>query len=185
MSPWRLRQIAYAINQGAVIAYPTDTIWGFGCHPLLEAAVVRIKSLKQRPRDKGLILLASSLELFKSLVNQDDYRHHASTINMPRPRPVTWIARAHEDCPSWLMAPNQTLAIRISDLPHIKALCQTIQAPLVSTSANLSGHPVARNHLIVRKQFRHSVDFIIEGYGLSARQPSEIRELNSGKILRA
>ncbi|MDJ0880022.1 MAG: L-threonylcarbamoyladenylate synthase [Gammaproteobacteria bacterium] len=185
MSPWRLRQIASAINQGAIIAYPTDTIWGFGCHPRIEKAVTRIKSLKRRPRDKGLILLASSIELFKTYINPDDYYRHLSTLKMPRPRPLTWIVRAHPDCPSWLKARRGTLAIRITDLSHIRILCQGMQAPLVSTSANLSGQPTARNQFNIHKQFQHDVDFVIEGYRVPGRQASEIRELDSGKILRA
>jgi len=62
---WRLRQLARRIEQGALIACSTDSIWGFSCHPLRIAAVRRLLQLKQRPLSKGLILLGSDLQQFR------------------------------------------------------------------------------------------------------------------------
>ena len=61
MSPWALNRLTHAIAAGAVIGYPTDTIWGFGCDPLNPVSVARLLQIKQRPVDKGLILLTSQL----------------------------------------------------------------------------------------------------------------------------
>lgn len=184
MSPWRLRQIALQLNHGKVIAYPTDTIWGLGCHPMQLAAVRRIQLIKQRPLRKALILLSSSLDFFQAYADEKLLRQQADSIRKQRSRPVTWVVKAGPHCPSWLTGGSQTIAIRVSNKEPIRQLCEAIRAPLVSTSANISGHPSARNGLIVHKIFHRQVDFIIEGFTCDAGKASQIRDLESGKILR-
>jgi len=185
MSPWRLRQIALQIRRGGIIAYPTDTIWGFGCHPKSRSAVYRIQQLKQRSRSKGLILLSSSLELCEPYLDPSVLATKYDQLSSPQTRAVTWIVKASTDCPNWLTGQSESIAIRITDKPHIKILCQSIQAPLVSTSANISGRNNARSSLIVHKLFHQSVDNIIEGYDTGSQQASVIRDLHTGNILRA
>jgi L-threonylcarbamoyladenylate synthase len=62
MSPWALNRLVHELSNGAVIGYPTDTIWGFGCDPYASESVFRIFQIKQRRVEKGLILLSSKLE---------------------------------------------------------------------------------------------------------------------------
>ncbi len=185
MSPWRLRQIALRINQGAIIAYPTDTIWGFGCHPLIPSAISRIQHLKRRQPNKGLILLSSTLEFCKPYIDPEVWHDQRERIATAQHKPVTWLVKAQHDCPKWLTGQYDTIAIRITKRSHIHHLCQAIKAPLVSTSANLSGHTTVRSSLLAHKNFQNSVDFIIEGFATAAQQASEIRELSTGKVLRA
>jgi L-threonylcarbamoyladenylate synthase len=185
VSPWRLRQIAFEVKSGAVIAYPTDTIWGFGCHPLNDLAVTRIQQLKKRSRQKGLILLSSSLELCRPFLDPTVYSNHYNQLSTIQARPTTWIVKAHRNCPAWLTGNSEFIAFRITHRPHINTLCQSLQAPLVSTSANISGRKTARNGWLVHKLFQSLVDYIIEGHELKSAQASRIIELESGKILRA
>lgn len=185
MSPWRLRQIAFQINSGALIAYPSDTLWGFGCHPLSWRTVNRIQSLKQRSPFKGLILLSSDLDLLYPYLDRSELQRRLKTLSQPAVKPVTWIIKASPDCPAWLTGESSSIAIRITDKPLIKQLCKTLQAPLVSTSANISGRATARNSLLVHKHFHSQVDIIIEGFYDVSRQASEIRDIQTGKILRS
>ncbi len=185
MSPWRIRQIANQLNHGAVIAYPTDTIWGLGCHPLHLPSVRRIQRIKQRSLQKALILLSSSADYLFGYVDEQLLRQHADSIARPGPRPVTWVVTAHPLCPDWLTGGLASIAVRISEQAQIQQLCAGIQAPLVSTSANISGHPSARNALVVHKHFQHQVDFIIDGFACGGNTASQIRDLQSGKIIRA
>src|SRR5918992_3374074 len=54
-----LARAAEIIRAGGVVAYPTEAVFGLGCDPVNEAAVEKLLKLKQRPRDKGLILIAA------------------------------------------------------------------------------------------------------------------------------
>jgi len=185
MSPLRLQQIARQLNRGAIIAYPTDTIWGLGCHPLLQQSVKQIQQIKQRNLNKALILLASRIEQLLPYIDQSIQPEHLPAHESPAARPVTWLIKASKHCPPWLTAGSDKIAVRLTSLSHIDLLCNTLQAPLVSTSANISGRTTIRNSLLAHKQFRHSVDFIIEGFQTSTTHASVIKDLQTGKILRA
>ena len=83
-----------------------------------------------------------------------------------------------------LRGEHATIAVRITTNPIAKAMCEAVDSPLVSTSANLSGKPTARNQFVLRKQFADIVDFVVPGDCGPASGPSEIRDFKSGKILR-
>ncbi len=185
MSPWRIQQIVNQLQHGAVIAYPTDTIWGLGCHPQYLRAVRRIQQIKRRSLQKALILLSSSVDYLYGYVDEQLLDQQADRIRTPRTRPVTWVCKADPDCPEWLTGGLPSIAIRISDIQPIRQLSAGIQAPLISTSANISGRPNARNGLAVHKLFRDQVDFIIDGFDTGGSQASQIIDLQSGKIIRS
>ena len=56
LNHWNIQQAARIVREGGVIAYPTEAVWGLGCDPWNEAAVMRLLALKRRPVQKGLIL---------------------------------------------------------------------------------------------------------------------------------
>ncbi len=182
MSPWILNRYARAIARGAVFAYPTDTIWGFGCHPLVVAGVVRILAIKRRPAAKGLILLTSRLDYVVPFVAVDAAIRDA--LARPAAQPTTYLVPASADCPSWLTGTHPTLAVRVTDHPLIERLCDAIEAPLVSTSANRAGGPTVRNYLQARRRFGAELDFVIPGYAAGSGRPSTIKSLADGAIIR-
>lgn len=185
MSPWQINRLGKQILQGAVIAYPTDTIWGFGCHPLDPDAVQRILNIKQRPVDKGLILLASSLvDLLPYLKNNLSDREKIRLGRITE-QPTTWLVEANPDCPFWLTGEFTTIAVRLTDHPFVRQLCDGIRAPLVSTSANRSGRPTVRNAIQARNQFSAELDFIVGGYTTARTRASKIITLSTDQVIRA
>ncbi len=185
MSPWHLRNIARHINQGALIAYPTDTIWGFGCNPWIGTTIQRLQNLKQRSANKGLILLSPRLEYLEPFIHKSVYSKISIKQLTANHKATTWIIKASPFCPVSLTGNFDTIAIRISNIQPIEILCDSMQSALVSTSANISGFTTARNSILVHRHFQKSVDFIIEGFHTGSQQASEIRELESGKIIRS
>lgn len=185
MSPWRLQQIAIHITRGALIAYPTDTIWGFGCNPESINAIHRLQKLKQRSAGKGLILLSPRLVYLQPFIEKSIFSMLPRQNLQPVDRPVTWIIKASENCPVWLTGNSKTIAIRICNTQPVKILCNSMQSALVSTSANISGCNTARNSFRVHSLFQDKVDFIIEGFNTGSTTASEIRDLETGKILRS
>lgn len=184
MSPWRLRQIARHLDKGALIAYPTDTIWGLGCHPYHESTVNRLLRLKQRSASKGLILLSSNPDFFQPLIKAEFWPAFLSAAAKPQDKPVTWLVPAASSCPGWLSGGSERIALRVAELRHVDLLCSAMQVPLVSTSANISGRTPARNSLQIHKHFQQKLDFIIEGFTTATQQASRICDLKSGEILR-
>ena len=182
MSPWALNRFVHAISRGAIFGYPTDTVWGLGCHPLIAGSVSRILQIKNRSPEKGLILLSSRIEycLDYLAVGADELE----TIRLPGEQPTTWLVAASEFCPPWVHGIYPTVGIRITSHPLIQSICDGLQAPIVSTSANRSGKATARTSFQMRKQFGSELDFIVNGFNTGSHQPSEIKSLTSGTVLR-
>ena len=183
MSPWALNRFVHEVSRGAVFGYPTDTVWGFGCHPLIAASVSRILQIKNRDPDKGLILLSSRIEYCAAYL--DIEAGQLDQLRSPGERPVTWLVTASEFCPVWIRGIYPTVAIRVTSHPLVRFICDGLQAPLVSTSANRSGKATVRNSIQMRKQFGAELDYIVTGFPTGSLQPSEIKSLDNGTILRA
>ena len=166
---------------GGVVAYPTEGVFGLGCLPDDIDAVERILRIKQRSPRKGLILIAARS------VQLDAWIHPAVGGALPEPdpqQPVTWIVRPAARVPSIVTGDNAGLAVRITTNPIAAAICDAVDMPIVSTSANIAGRPVARNSFVLRRNFRRLVDFVVPGECGPASGPSEIRELDTGRVLR-
>jgi L-threonylcarbamoyladenylate synthase len=166
---------------GGVIAYPTEGVFGLGCLPDDIEAVERILAIKQRSPRKGLILIAARGEQFDDWIDPS----LRGVLPDPDPRqPVTWIVRPATRVPAIVTGDNPGLAVRITTNPIAAAICEAVGMPIVSTSANVAGRPVARNSFILRRSFAHLVDYVVPGECGPASGPSEIRELETGRVLR-
>lgn len=178
---FKISQAVSALAAGEVIAYPTEAVWGLGCDPFNRDAVFRILALKQRPQEKGLILVAGQVKQFAFLLNTLS-KAQRDTLEASWPGPVTWLVPHNRLVPEWISGRFDTVALRVSDHPLIQALCQDF-GPIVSTSANPQGLPPALNSLRVRHYFGKRVRIVPGSLG-KQKKPSEIRDLLSGKIMR-
>ena len=84
----------------------------------------------------------------------------------------------------WIRGNHATVAVRITDHPLLSYLCERLQSPLVSTSANHAGKSTVRSALQLRRQFSHQLDFIVTGFNTGDARPSDIKSLASGMLLR-
>jgi L-threonylcarbamoyladenylate synthase len=178
INAWRAADVLLG---GGVIAYPTEGVFGLGCLPDDLDAVERILEIKERIASKGLILIAANVSQF------DDWIDESQLAQIPQPdpkQPVTWIVRPTEIVPATITGDHSGLAVRITTNPVAAAICDAVDMPIVSTSANKAGQRVARNAFILRRQFGHLVDYVVPGACGPASGPSEIRVLGSKKVLR-
>lgn len=173
-----IHKAARIINNGGVVAYPTEGVFGLGCLPDDMAAVERILTIKQRDPSKGLILIAASAAQLEPWIDAD-FDLPAATSS-----PVTWIVPASHAVPVWIKGRHLGIAVRISSHPVARALCEASGSALVSTSANISGRLPVTSRYTLRRQFHALVDCIVPGDCGSAGGASEIRDLRSGLTLR-
>jgi len=166
---------------GGLIAYPTEGVFGLGCLPDDVEAVERLLEVKQRDSRKGLILIASKMEQLDGWVSLPD---GLSVPQADPAHPVTWIVPPGPSVLPVILGQHKNLAIRITTNPVAAALCDAVDSAIVSTSANLSGKPTARNRIVLRRQFGTRVDYIVPGDCGPASGASEIRDLTTGEILR-
>lgn len=180
-----LRRIRDAVLAGGVGAYPTEGVWGLGCDPLNAAAIRRLIRLKGRGTDKGLIVIAADTAQLEGLVQWPVQASMRDTMLATWPGPVTWVMRAVDGLPALLTGGRSTIAVRVTRHPPVVDLCRRVGSALVSTSANHSGRPACRRSWQVRKVFGAQLDWLLPGPLGGQRGPSEIREADTGRILRA
>lgn len=173
-----------ALLNEKVIAYPTEAVFGLGCDPDSELAVRRLLALKQRPWQKGLILIAADYRQLEPYIDDSVLSDAQKELMFSRwPGPVTWVIPARATTPNWLTGQFDSLAVRVSAHPLVKNLCLGYGKPLVSTSANLSGQPPCRSQQEVYQQFGN--DFPVLHGNVGGRvNPSEIRDVLTGELLR-
>lgn len=178
-----MNRAASVLLAGGVIAYPTEAVYGLGCLPLELDAVGRVLELKGRAIDKGLILVAAAVDQLEPFVTlpAEPIR---TTLLASWPGPVTWVLPAHAFVPAWLTGGRDTLAVRVTAHPVARYLAARTQSPLVSTSANRTGHPPLRSVLAVRRAFGAELDDIVTGPLGESPRPTEIRDGLTGRTLR-
>ncbi|UTF59101.1 L-threonylcarbamoyladenylate synthase [Gilvimarinus sp. DA14] len=179
-----VKRCAQVMRAGGVIAYPTESVWGLGADPHNSDAIARLLQLKHRAPAKGLILIAAN-------VNQVE--PWLATLSAPEretllaswPGPNTWLVPNRGLASSWVTGKHSSVALRVTAHPVAAALCQAFGGPIISTSANPQARPAARDATQVRRYFGSQLDAIAPGRTGGRRQPSKIRDLATGKTLRA
>jgi len=182
-SHWQTAKMARLIAQGGLIACPTEAVWGLSCDPFNPVAVSKLLKLKQRPLEKGLILVAASLAQFDFLLDDlpEDWQ---AQLAQSWPGPNTWLVPQQNRLPYWITGGRAKVALRVSAHPPLAALCART-GPLVSTSANPTGRPPALSRLRLEQYFHAHLAGVLPGKLGGRRNPSQIRDLESGELIRA
>jgi L-threonylcarbamoyladenylate synthase len=179
---WRLRQAVRTLQRGGIIAYPTEAVFGIGCDPWNEAAVLELLALKQRSWTKGLILIASDFNQLQAFIKPVS-PEVLQQLQQSWPGPMTWLLPARKEVPRYLTGLHDSIAVRVTAHPLASRLCEAFGGAIVSTSANLSGLRPARNVHQVRWQLPE-LDYVLPGACGGAAKPSQIRDAISGEIIR-
>lgn len=173
--------VRHLLDQGKVIAYPTEAVYGLGCDPFNRRAVEKILDLKQRSSSKGLIILIADWSQLAPLISAVP-DHLLDLVRASWPGPVTWIFPKSTAIPDWLSGQHNSIAIRMSAHPVAHKICDA--GPVISTSANISGHAPAVDIAGLRAQFPNGIDALLTGHVGGSSQVSAIYDVLSGMRLR-
>lgn len=171
------------VQDGGIILYPTDTIWGIGCDASNTEAVQKIYRLKQRAETKSMIILLDTDAKLPSYIQEVpelaysliEYAENPLTLVMPGARNIS---------PA-LIAADGSVGIRVSDHPFCVGLIQRLRKPLVSTSANISGKPSPQYFSQIDQEIIDGVDYVvdIDQHSMEIKNPSTIMKLEpSGRF---
>lgn len=172
------------VQSGGVIAYPTEAVWGLGCDPWNEAAVTKLLAIKQRSVAKGVILIGASEAQFEPLLATLTEEQRAQ-LTATWPGAVTWlIPDPNGWAPAWVRGSHDSVAIRVTAHPLVQQLCDQLDSPLVSTSANFAGEPSLLTQISVTEAFEQQIDGVLAGETSGNPSPSQIRDLRTGDVIR-
>lgn len=137
-----ITETAVAIQNGHLVVFPTDTVYGVGCNPFDEQAVGRLFAVKGRPLHKGIpILLADVTDLDK--VARDISPLAQQLIDRFWPGPITVIVPKRSELPA-AISDNDGVAVRIPDHLLARAVIRAAGGAVAATSANETGEPAAQ-----------------------------------------
>lgn len=162
------------LQNGGLILYPTDTVWGIGCDATNEAAVARIYKLKQREDSKKMIVLMASEKEVMQYATQLDLAvfDYLNTTN----KPTTVIYEGVIGLAENILGEDSSVAIRICGDSFCKHLLKRFQKPIVSTSANISGEPTPSFFSEIKDKIIKGVDYEVKyrQNDNSVREPSSV-----------
>lgn len=182
-SPLHVGAALSALYAEGVIACPTEAVWGLSCDPGSESATRQLLKLKRRPVAKGLILVAASEGQLEFLLHDLD-KSQREQLSASWPGPNTWLIPHRNRVAPWVHGQHQSVAVRVSAHPVVRALCEAWGGPLVSSSANPAGAQPARHAWQVRRYFGGRLDYLLPGALGGADRPSQIRDLATGLQVR-
>lgn len=196
-----LQEALRVLRDGGIIVYPTDTVWGIGCDATNEEAVRRIYALKQREDSKSMLVLLDSAAKLNyyitdipdaawTLLEASDNGERTNGRMDEGGKPLTIIYPDARNMAKNLIAEDGSVGIRITNEPFSKALCAQLKHPIVSTSANISGHPGAPYFAQIEKEILEGADYVCKFRrdDETPHEPSSIIKVcadNSFRIIRA
>ena len=197
-----LQEALRVLRDGGIIVYPTDTVWGIGCDATNAEAVAKIYALKQREDSKSMLVLLDSAakldyyvdvpetaSLLLEATNNDEMSATESLNDANDAKPMTIIYPNARHLAENIVAEDGSIGIRITNEPFSKALCAQLKRPLVSTSANISGHPTAHFFHEIEAAILEGADYVCQfrREDETPHEPSTIIKVNADgtfKIIR-
>lgn len=191
-----LQDALRVLREGGIIVYPTDTVWGIGCDATNEAAVAKIYALKQREDSKSMLVLldsAAKLDYYVDVPEAAEMLLETSTAEQSpslggrdgegfeTQKPLTLIYPNARHLAPNLIAEDGSIGIRITNEAFSKALCAQLKHPVVSTSANISGHPTAHFFHEIEEAILNGADYVcrFRREDQTPHEPSSIIKLNA------
>lgn len=164
------------INNGGIILYPTDTVWGIGCDASNEEAVKKIYALKQREENKSMIVLLNGERMMYNVFKE--IPQVAWQILDLSEKPTTLILDNPRNVAKNIIAEDNTIGVRIVSEPFCFKLMERMKKPLVSTSANISGMFTPKTFKEISPEIIKGVDYVVNLYqDKICKNPSTIIKL--------
>ena len=154
-----LRQAVETLRKGGLILYPTDTVWGIGCDATNAEAVAKVFALKQRAEAKSMLVLVDSATRAQRYVK--DIPDVAYDMFEMADKPLTLILDNARGLADGLVAEDGSVGIRVTNEKFSHDLCYRFMKAVVSTSANISGHPTAAIYPEIEQEIIDGVDYVV------------------------
>lgn len=155
-----IKKACEVMQKGGVILYPTDTVWGIGCDATNEEAVRRVFEIKRRTDSKAMLVLVDSPVKVDFYV--DEVPEVAWDLIEMTTKPLTIIYDGARNLAHNLIAEDGSVGIRVTNEEFSKQLCFRFRKAIVSTSANISGHPAPSVFSEISDEIKKAVDYVVD-----------------------
>ncbi|HVN95997.1 MAG TPA: L-threonylcarbamoyladenylate synthase [Syntrophorhabdaceae bacterium] len=166
--------ILKTLNEGGIIAYPTDTYYGMGCDLFNIKAIKRLYAIKRLDDRRALSIICRDLKDVSEYAVMSDFSFEVLKRHLPGP--YTFVLKARKIIPKLLMTDRKEVGVRIPAHPVPVAIAGLMQRPVINTSAKVSKEEPLTDPRHIEKLFRGSVDVVIDG-GIVISEPSTVVRL--------
>jgi len=174
-----IRKAIEILQDGGIIIYPTDTVYGMGCDLFNKRGIEKIYEIKRRKKKQPLSFVCADLKDISQYAKVSDYAY--KTMKRLLPGPYTFILEASRLVPKIILPKRQTTGIRVPDNRICLSLVGELGHPIISTSVTVENGEVLSNPYEIKEQFGHCVDLIIDGGNLVS-EPSSVISLVDDSI---
>jgi len=181
----KIEEIVEALKAGKTIVYPTETCYGLGCDATNESAVEKIFKIKQRQKNKPVLVVASDIGMMMKYVDCGPVIMKIAEKYWPGPLTVVAPLKPGVDMPPGVVGEDNTLAFRITNHPLASELSKEFGKPIVSTSANIASHESPYDIKSVLDMFsngENQPDIVIDAGSLPHHSPSTIVRIKGGEV---
>jgi len=181
--PRLIRRVVEVLNKGGVIAYPTDTVYGFGCSLYNKKGIERIYLIKRSEKSQPFSLICADLKDISLYAKVSNYAY--KTMKRLLPGPYTFILEGTKLVPKIMLTRRMTAGIRVPNNPICLGIVSELGHPIISTSAMLPGGEVLYDPADIDSKLGKVLDLVIDG-GILVSEPSSIIDLTEDrpKVLR-
>ena len=176
--PHRVQKIVERIRDGALIAYPTDSSYAFGCRIGDKKPIERIHRIRRTDKKHNFTLVCADLSEISVYARVDNWAYRL--IKSLTPGPYTFILRATRQLPKMLQNPKRrTIGIRVPDHPLVSAMLDELGEPIMSSTLSLPGDELPLTDPVeIEERIGHEVDLIIDA-GPTGIEPTTVLDLSS------
>ncbi len=168
--------IADILNNGGTVLYPTESVWGLGCNALLDHAINKIYEIKKRSDNHPFISLIDQHQNISKYA-RNITKENFNKISNISPTPTIIYSNALPIVKHLSNEKNE-IALRVTPFPSLKKLIKHLNAPLISTSANISGTIPQTNLSSIHPDIINKVDVILNFDVKLSGKPSSIIKIN-------
>jgi tRNA threonylcarbamoyl adenosine modification protein (Sua5/YciO/YrdC/YwlC family) len=163
-----VQRVCDTLDQGGIIAYPTDTFYGIGCDLMNKKGIQLIHRLKNRPLRQPFSIICDSLKAISQYAQVSNYAY--KTMKRCLPGPYTFVLEATQLVPKIMLTKRRTIGIRVPDNIICLAIVRTLDRPIISTSA---GHD---DPYAIEENYAPHLDLVVDG-GVVYPDPSSVISL--------
>lgn len=163
-----INRVCEALEEGGLIAYPTDTFYAIGCDLFNKKGMQQLYKIKKSPLKQPFSIICDSLKEISRYAQVSNYAY--KTLKRLLPGPYTFILEGTKLVPKLMLTKRKTIGIRIPDNRICQAMVKTLGHPIISTSALLDDP-----HLIYEAHKAY-LSIVIDG-GVLYPKPSSVISL--------
>ena len=174
-------EVVAAVRKGALIAYPTDSSYAFGCHLGDKAAMDRIRRIRETDRHHNFTLVCTDLSEISLYARVENWAYRL--IKAHTPGPYTFILPATREVPKRLQHPKRrTIGLRVPDHAIVHAMLEALGEPIMSSTLLLPGDELPMTDPAdIERRIGSRIDMIVDG-GSAGIEPTTVVDLSGGSV---